>query len=432
MLTTPFLTDLDSRAAVKGSRDPLGIQPIWTRLGRHVVGNLTTVSNSIRDFTTLLLGYYFAEEVSAAEGPETALATFLKWEQLAAYARAARNKDYVFRGTERVRRTLSNGSRVTLSESQTFQILSNQKIYGLYGLYTVPAFASGLLQGDPTRLTPPARELVERTYLPILAEAGGAGTRRLVELLRKPNPRLDIEGTDAPLVAAVAKVLRRKLLAPERGPYRDHLLLGGPQDATQGLQSQLADLLEPTLASREFVWSPAVVRALAKQARRNGEGGQMLAQRLERIEACERVMAPISALFSHVLGLDGEPVEKLTRRLRDEWDPAVATVDAAALLEPLETELAPGVPDVGRRWADVARALAVGDYASVIELLLAQNRWVMATRGGAPWVELDAGRLKVRFREESGSLPTREELPTLWRFPYFLGSLRSIAMGLRE
>jgi hypothetical protein len=54
MLTTPFLTDLDSRAAVKGSRDPLGIQPIWTRLGRHVVGNLTTVSNSVRDFTTLL------------------------------------------------------------------------------------------------------------------------------------------------------------------------------------------------------------------------------------------------------------------------------------------------------------------------------------------------------------------------------------------
>ena len=60
MLTTPFLTDLDSRAAVKGSRDPLGIQQIWTRLGRHVVGNLTTVSDSVRDFTTMLLGYYFA------------------------------------------------------------------------------------------------------------------------------------------------------------------------------------------------------------------------------------------------------------------------------------------------------------------------------------------------------------------------------------
>lgn len=51
LLDVPFLTDLDSRAAVKGSRDPLGIQAIWTRFGRHVVGNLTTVSNSVRDFT---------------------------------------------------------------------------------------------------------------------------------------------------------------------------------------------------------------------------------------------------------------------------------------------------------------------------------------------------------------------------------------------
>jgi hypothetical protein len=71
MLTTAFLTDLDSRAAVKGSRDPLGIQQKWTRLGRHVVGNLTTVSNSVRDFTTLLLGYYFAARLAEELGPGT-------------------------------------------------------------------------------------------------------------------------------------------------------------------------------------------------------------------------------------------------------------------------------------------------------------------------------------------------------------------------
>lgn len=64
MITTPFLTDLDSRAVVKGSRDPLGIQQIWTRLGRHVVGNLTTVSDSVRDaygWQNLKLGQDFYE-----------------------------------------------------------------------------------------------------------------------------------------------------------------------------------------------------------------------------------------------------------------------------------------------------------------------------------------------------------------------------------
>jgi hypothetical protein len=61
MQMLPFLTQLDSRAAIKGLRGPVGVQTIWTRLGRQVVGNLTTVSNSVRDFTVLLLGYYFAE-----------------------------------------------------------------------------------------------------------------------------------------------------------------------------------------------------------------------------------------------------------------------------------------------------------------------------------------------------------------------------------
>ena len=149
MLTSPFLTDLDSRAAVKGSRDPLGIQQIWTRLGRHVVGNLTTVSNSVRDFTTLILGYYFAEQLTHDLGPGTELATFLKWEQLAAYSRAVQNKDFSFRGVEKVRKNLAEGSRVCLSDDRSHQILGNQKIYGLWGLYTMPARASGIVEGDP-------------------------------------------------------------------------------------------------------------------------------------------------------------------------------------------------------------------------------------------------------------------------------------------
>lgn len=133
MLRTPFLTDLDSRAAVKGSRDPLGIQQIWTRLGRTVVGNLTTVSNSVRDFTTLLVGYYFTEQLSRELGVGSDLSVFLKWEQLAAYSRAHVNGDYSFRGTEKVRKNLSEDSRVVLSDDRAHQILGNQKIYGLWG-----------------------------------------------------------------------------------------------------------------------------------------------------------------------------------------------------------------------------------------------------------------------------------------------------------
>lgn len=431
MLTVPFLTDLDSRAAVKGSRDPLGIQPIWTRFGRHVVGNLTTVSSSVRDFTTLLLGLYFAQRVAEDLGPGTELATFLKWEQLAAYARAEGNKDYSFRGTERARKALSEGSRVTLSDDRVHQILSNQKIYGIWGLYSVPARSSGLLDGEPPELTLPACDVVERVYLGILGEEGFSGGKAIIALLREPASRIDVHGRDARLVGAVARILSRRLLAREREFYRFHLLYGGPIDSTDGLQRQLAGLLDPTLSSGEFPWSPQAVGALAKEARGKGDGWYELGDRLDRIRRCESVLAPMSALFTHLLGLDGRGTDFVIRRVRDEWGPGLRTI-AIDDIQELGAEFGGGDRDVAERWVAIAEAASVGQYGVLLELLIKQNRWVMEYRGGAPWLEQRDGRLHVRFRDEEGSLPMRAALSRLWRFPYFLESLRQVAVAVRE
>ena len=54
-----FLTLEDPNAKLKGSRDPLGSQPIWAKFGRHVVSNLTMQTTSTRGFTIVLLGRYF-------------------------------------------------------------------------------------------------------------------------------------------------------------------------------------------------------------------------------------------------------------------------------------------------------------------------------------------------------------------------------------
>src|SRR5438034_5778495 len=112
MVSTPFLTDLDKRADIKGSRDPLGVQSIWTRLGRRVVGNLTTVSTSVRDFTVTMLGYYFAERAAEGGSADSDLGVFLRWEQLAAYARGGGNRDWGFRGTERTRKNWHASGRI--------------------------------------------------------------------------------------------------------------------------------------------------------------------------------------------------------------------------------------------------------------------------------------------------------------------------------
>ena len=419
MLDAPFLTDLDSRAAVKGSRDPLGIQSIWTRFGRHVVGNLTTVSNSVRDFTTLLLGFWFAERIADQHGPGSELATFLKWEQLAAYARAGVNHDFAFRGTERVRRNLSEGPRVTLSDNPAHQILGNQKIYGLWGLYTVPGRASGLIDGDAARLTPPARTFVERHYLPLLAEGGGRDARRIRELLSQASVRLDLSGAATAMVSAIADVLTPSLSAEEREFYTSYLLRGGPQDGTAGRQQQLAELLRSTLEDSSFAWSPVVVGHLAKAAARRGQDWESLADQLSRIRTSESVLAPASTVFAYLLGLDGKPPGLASSRLKDAWGTGLRSVDAAAFAE-LQGEIGAGDGPTGARWADIAAALAAGEYSRLVDLLIAQNAVVMTQRGGVPWIERRAGHLHVRFRDEQGALPDRVELPWLWRFSYFL------------
>lgn len=100
-----FLTLEDPRAKVQGSRDPLGVQSIWAAIGREFVANLTTVTTSVRGFTTLMLGRYAAERLVEAETcrEQDALAIFLRMEQVCAYVRhVGHGVEEGIRGIERV------------------------------------------------------------------------------------------------------------------------------------------------------------------------------------------------------------------------------------------------------------------------------------------------------------------------------------------
>lgn len=414
----------------------MGIQPIWTKLGRHVVGNVTTVSTSVRDFTTTLLGYHFAERVADTGGGDGDLAVFLKWEQMAAYARWEVNGDQAFRGTERTGKNLQAGSKVRLGVDQASQILSNQKIYGLWGLYTVPARSSGLVGGNPTRLTDAGRRLVESVYLPIFKKEGFKNADTILKRLVKPRVELDFRGRDAALLAAVAKVLQKRLLKAEREVFREHLLLGGPQDKdrTRGGQAILAAAFETTFDDRSWWLSPPRVRHLAKVCRESGEHGEYVADKLERIRACELLLAPSARLYGFLLGSEGQTIEEVADDVRNQWGSAVETIDVGAV-EGLEGELkdAVGDGDAGARWVQIACAMASGEYEDALRLLIDQNRYVMKARNGAaPWIEVRDGKVQVRFRDDnSPSLPERDALPDFWIHSYFLDSLRTIGFALR-
>lgn len=428
----PFLTDLDIRAAIKGSRDPLGLQAVWTHFGRKVVGNLTTVSNSVRGFTTLLLGYHFAEEVRDRDGArgESVLDAFLKFEQLAAYSRLHVNHDRDFRGIDRVAQQLGDGPRVVISGEPRHQILSNQKIYGLWGLFSVAARTSGLLEREDTVLTPSARAFVREEYVARLDRAGFRDGKAIVDVLKGPRADLDLEGRHKPLARAVSGLLTPRLNARERERYRHYLMHGGDHDSTGGRQQRLAELL---LAVPRAGLDLAVIRGLARQARRRGQDWMRLAECLEDITRIESLIAPAANLFGLVLARQGLEVGEVAADLRKQWGGRLGHLSVREL-ESLATEIAVALGDTtsAERWLAIARELAGGEYEGVLRLLVEQNETVMKSRQGAPWVRLTRGRFEVRYREESAALVDGRTLPSLLRHSYFIDSLWRVAGEVAE
>jgi hypothetical protein len=78
------------------------------------------------------------------------------------------------------------------------------------------------------------------------------------------------------------------------------------------------------------------------------------------------------------------------------------------------------------RLVQMATSLRDGDYRTFMTTAAAQNAAVMAQRGGAPWLSLEKGRLRVRLRAEEGALPPRKELGALWTNSYFINSLKTV------
>jgi len=149
MTGTSFLTLPDPRIKPSGSRDPLGFQTIWVKLGRQLVGNnLTTITSSIDNFIIALLAcHYSFKEVDEDKKMEV----FFKVEQLGAYFRIAsenKNKNNIMGITQAQKNYDAN--RMILGKDG--QIFGNQKTSGLWGYYSSALMMSGLINQEKNQI----------------------------------------------------------------------------------------------------------------------------------------------------------------------------------------------------------------------------------------------------------------------------------------
>jgi hypothetical protein len=339
----------------------------------------------VRGFTTLILGLYFAQEVQEMEGGkgQSLLNLFLKFEQLAGYARVFINRDHSVRGLRRIQTRLNDSKRIRISAEQADQILSNQKVYGLWGLFSMPARASELLVERDQRLSVATRTFVEKKYIPLFGD-GRAEKRGPVDLLRRPSFDLQPLGRHKELMSALAKAHGR-LTSEERAFYRDHLAWGGQSDRTNGRQRRLAEILAEHV-SNDFVFSD--FREVKRVAIRKKD--EELVEVLDRIEALEHLISPARIAFGYLLTQNGQTFDSVVRKVKSEWKhPPRVDLDR---LSALRTEIAAaiGSTSAASRWVEIGGALAQGDYAAFVRHLLEANTEVMQSRNGsAAWVSAD-------------------------------------------
>jgi len=419
-----FLTLEDPNARIKGSRDPLGMVAVWSSFGRRAVGNLTTASTSVRGFTTLLLARYFAQQLvdEGRVSAEDALNVFLRMEQMCGYVRyAAHRAGGEVRGIERVRANAKD-KKVLIHHSEG-AILSDQKTYGLWGLYSVPSRTSGLIPEGPLGVTARAQRVIEDVYLPLLAPA----RTRLERLLCRGG---DFRLTKAEKIfASLAKVLQPKFRAGERALYGNALRDGDEvEHLPTGRQRHLRELLETSDRLDDDIGREDVLE-LANRAAAVDEG---LSSALADIATLESFLAPSAALFEHLLACGGKRPKTIATSLTERWDAQVPGLDPRAF-GALSDRIAKVVGiEVTQQMVRCQSSLSQGQYQEAIAALLHWNALIMGDRKAGPWVRVsEQGKIDVLYRLVEQELPAEDELPTLWRNSYFLPSLQTVTTQLR-
>jgi len=405
----PFLSLLDDRAKPKGSRDPLGFEMVWSHFGRQIIGNLTTVTSSLNNFAVALLGFQWANELHGYLPPHERQIRlkecFLRYEQLAGYLRHIANADDIMGITRVKRRIDETNARVSFGLGADQQILSDQASYGLWGLYSAAMRETGLVRGDdrlPTDLGQEiAREIEKRLDKSSLIDLfGSTGKVR----------RNEIEHLAKSFRSAIghAKVQDRLL----------HALLSGNRHKV--LQQEMWHV------TQDLVKAGATVRDIPgfiKQVKSKTTQPE-LKQRLADIESVERVLVAANNIFHYCRRKDGESVEAVLSTLSDRYS-------YAHLPKTLDFSNIPRA-DLIR---SILNALLANNTGEALSHILELNKVVMEQRGGAPWVELEAGKsLRVRVQSETTELRDQHYLESGWDYDYFLGSFIRIAsdgLGVR-
>ena len=412
-----FLSEWDGRARPKGSRDPLGFELVWSHYGRKVIGNLTTVTASLENFSVALLGFYWANELNPTstgtvkERSKRIKETFLRYEQLAGYLRhihktgpnsRENDKGESILGSRRIKNRIETG-KITLGPEDEHQILSSQATQGLWGLYYSAMKATELVKDDDRGLTDKGKEIARLIEQKLDSEAD-----KLKKWLEKNTKlvREDLEKQCKKFFDAIRD-------SEACGKLLKNLMMGSNKN--KQLAEVQIDLWEATrLYLKEERPGPFV--SGIKDKAQNAD----LLNRLSDIESVERLLVAMNNLFRYFQRKNGAELSEVIKEIgKKEYDYKDLRLPECHQLKgsPYEEKL-----------TSIRNDLFNNNVEQAITKILELNGEVMKDRGGAPWIEIEKNKtLLVRVPDETAELLDKKELQTHWDNSYFLYSYLAVA-----
>ena len=398
----------DDRIKPKGSRDPLGFELVWSHFGRKVVGNLTTITSSLENFSVATLGFYLTHRLLPNSTEQKhIMECFLRYEQVTAYLRYAAEHRGIM-GITRVTKRMRGDDALTLGLGKQSQILSDQASYGLWGLYSSAMRSTGLVGGD-RRV--PTQEGVELGVL-IANELGEENVQRLMSWMEK-DQSVDRAALNDDIAQAYVTAINNPKV---RSQLLEQL---GTAGKTTGIQANLwrysQDVLKASINREAGMELPEFVAALVDTC----SNDEVLKASLTNIQNVERLLVTANMLFRFLRTQDGKSIDKVTEALQESIE---------NLVQPrLEQPVADMSVPYRESLEQFRTALIGSDIRSALHVLIKQNEEVMQNRGGASWVELEGNIIRVRVSSESGDLRGQQYLQEHWDYDYFLGSFKNIA-----
>ncbi|EIM99262.1 hypothetical protein WQE_19939 [Paraburkholderia hospita] len=379
-----FFTLLDDSLRPRGSRDPLGIEHLWSGIGRRLVGNLTTVTRHLDNFIVTLVGFHLCVDEKTGE---TNWKRFERFEQLTSRARERRNMPGVL-GVRRIRN--SANFPVQLGGGLQARILDNPRQAGLWGLYSTALTAAGLTNGM-RRPTDEGAQIVRM----FLESAPSDAWRIAVDTQRSQIDEAELTQVQAWVVDLLSNPAARRALADRllSGSGARHLWHGEVFDQASAFMQDKKGK-EDVPPARDFLhWL--------------SEKSAPLQDFAARVLRFDEALVLSALTFDWLLGCHGRPSGEIEKEM--------ATLANWPFTQPSVPDFADDIKDGEWRkraqgLAAFCEAMARGAWREATERLLEHHAGVARRRGGAPWCYWEDDQMKVVMHTTPGRLPAADDI----------------------